>query len=436
MRMYDLIMKKRNGYALTEEEIKYMISGYTKGDIPDYQMSAFTMAVYFRGMNEEETYHLTMEMAHSGELLDLSGIPGIKVDKHSTGGVGDKTSLAVMPLLASFGLKSAKMSGRGLGHTGGTVDKLESFSGFHTEISMEQFINQVKDVGISIIGQTKDLAPADKKLYALRDVTATVENISLIASSIMSKKLAAGASVILLDVKTGSGAFMKTEADSVALAEEMVKIGKNAGRTMIAVISDMNQPLGNAVGNALEVKEAIATLNGEGPEDFTKLVYEIVSEFLLKTGLAKSKDEAFAMIDEKIAKKEGLEKLALFVEAQGGTKEEVYHPELLPKAEYVMEIKSDKEGYISHIQCEEIGICSMMLGGGREKKEDIIDPAVGIVLSKKVGDFVNDGETLAVMHYNSATHTPPLDAVKRFLSAYTISDEKPVKLPLIYKIID
>lgn len=436
MRMYDLIMKKRNGYALTEEEIKYMISGYTKGDIPDYQMSAFTMAVYFRGMNEEETYHLTMEMAHSGELLDLSGIPGIKVDKHSTGGVGDKTSLAVMPLLASFGLKSAKMSGRGLGHTGGTVDKLESFSGFHTEISMEQFINQVKDVGISIIGQTKDLAPADKKLYALRDVTATVENISLIASSIMSKKLAAGASVILLDVKTGSGAFMKTEADSVALAEEMVKIGKNAGRTMIAVISDMNQPLGNAVGNALEVKEAIATLNGEGPKDFTKLVYEIVSEFLLKTGLAKSKDEAFAMIDEKIAKKEGLEKLALFVEAQGGTKEEVYHPELLPKAEYVMEIKSDKEGYISHIQCEEIGICSMMLGGGREKKEDIIDPAVGIVLSKKVGDFVKDGETLAVMHYNSATHTPPLDAVKRFLSAYTISDEKPAKLPLIYKIID
>jgi len=436
MRMYDLIMKKRNGYALTEEEIKYMISGYTKGDIPDYQMSAFTMAVYFRGMNEEETYHLTMEMAHSGELLDLSGIPGIKVDKHSTGGVGDKTSLAVMPLLASFGLKSAKMSGRGLGHTGGTVDKLESFSGFHTEISMEQFINQVKDVGISIIGQTKDLAPADKKLYALRDVTATVENISLIASSIMSKKLAAGASVILLDVKTGSGAFMKTEADSVALAEEMVKIGKNAGRTMIAVISDMNQPLGNAVGNALEVKEAIATLNGEGPEDFTKLVYEIVSEFLLKTGLAKSKDEAFAMIDEKIAKKEGLEKLALFVEAQGGTKEEVYHPELLPKAEYVMEIKSDKEGYISHIQCEEIGICSMMLGGGREKKEDIIDPAVGIVLSKKVGDFVKDGESLAVMHYNSATHTPPLDAVKRFLSAYTISDAKPAKLPLIYKIID
>lgn len=229
---------------------------------------------------------------------------------------------------------------------------------------------------------------------------------------------------------------MKTEADSVALAEEMVKIGKNAGRTMIAVISDMNQPLGNAVGNALEVKEAIATLNGEGPEDFTKLVYEIVSEFLLKTGLAKSKDEAFAMIDEKIAKKEGLEKLALFVEAQGGTKEEVYHPELLPKAEYVMEIKSDKEGYISHIQCEEIGICSMMLGGGREKKEDIIDPAVGIVLSKKVGDFVKDGESLAVMHYNSATHTPPLDAVKRFLSAYTISDEKPAKLPLIYKIID
>ena len=280
------------------------------------------------------------------------------------------------------------------------------------------------------------MAPADKKLYALRDVTATVENISLIASSIMSKKLAAGASVILLDVKTGSGAFMKTKEDSVALAEAMVKIGKSAGRTMIAVISDMNQPLGNAVGNALEVKEAIATLNGEGPADFTKLIYEIVSEFLLKTGLADTKEQAFAMSDEKIAKKEGLKKLAEFVEAQGGNAEEVYHPELLPKAEFEMEIRADKEGYISHIQCEEIGICSMMLGGGREKKEDIIDPAVGIVLKKKVGDYVNDGDVLAVMHYNSAKHVPPLDAVKRFLNAYEFSENKPEELPLIYKIID
>lgn len=436
MRMYDLIMKKRNGGVLTEEEIQYMIDGYTKGDIPDYQMSAFTMAVYFRGMNEKETYDLTMAMANSGELLDLSDIPGTKVDKHSTGGVGDKTSLAVMPLLASFGLKSAKMSGRGLGHTGGTVDKLESFTGFHTEISMDQFINQVKDVGISIIGQTKDLAPADKKLYALRDVTATVENISLIASSIMSKKLAAGASVILLDVKTGSGAFMKTKADSVALAEAMVQIGKSAGRTMIAVISDMNQPLGNAIGNALEVKEAIATLNGEGPEDFTKLVYEIVSEFLLKTGLSDDKEKAFAMIDEKISKKEGLEKLALFVEAQGGTKEEVYHPDLLPKSDYTLEIKAEKEGYISRIQCEEIGICSMMLGGGREKKEDIIDPAVGIVLTKKVGSYVKEGDVLAVMHYNSKNNEEPTDVVRRFLNAYEISAEKPDELPLIYRIID
>ena len=436
MRMYDLIMKKRNGEALTAEEIHYMIDGYTKGEIPDYQMSAFTMAVYFRGMNEEETYHLTMEMANSGELLDLSDIPGIKVDKHSTGGVGDKTSLAVMPLLASFGLKSAKMSGRGLGHTGGTVDKLESFTGFHTEISMDQFMDQVKNVGISIIGQTKDLAPADKKLYALRDVTATVENISLIASSIMSKKLAAGASVILLDVKTGSGAFMKTKEDSESLAREMVKIGKNAGRTMIAVISDMNQPLGNAVGNALEVKEAIATLNGEGPADFTKLVYEIVSEFLIKTGIADTKENAFSMIDEKIRNKEGLEKLAQFVKAQGGNAEEVYHPELLPKAEYVMEIRTEKEGYISRIQCEEIGICSMMLGGGREKKEDLIDPAVGIVLTKKVGDYVKNGDVLALMHYNSAEHIPPLNAVKRFLNAYEFSNEKPDELPLIHGIID
>lgn len=318
MRMYDLITKKRNGGVLSPEEIAYMVEGYTKGDIPDYQMSAMMMAIYFQGMTKEETLQLTLSMAHSGDMLDLSGIAGVKVDKHSTGGVGDKTSLALTPMVAACGCKVAKMSGRGLGHTGGTIDKLESIPGFHTDIPIEIFEKNVNEIGIAIMGQTKDLAPADKKLYALRDVTATVDQISLIASSIMSKKLACGADAIVLDVKTGSGAFMKQEADAVSLAEEMTEIGNGAGRKTIAVITDMDQPLGYAVGNALEVIEAIQTLKGEGPADFTKLCLTLGSYMLVAGGIAETKEQAEEMLQQTITDGSALAKLAEFIKAQGG----------------------------------------------------------------------------------------------------------------------
>ena len=431
--MVDLIVKKRNGKELADEEIRFIIDGYTKGDIPDYQMSAFTMAVFFKGMNKRETLALTMAMAESGDMLDLSDIPGIKCDKHSTGGVGDKTSLSVIPLAASFGLITAKMSGRGLGHTGGTIDKLESFPGFKVEISGDDFIRQVKKLGIALVGQSADLAPADKKLYALRDVTGTVENLSLIASSIMSKKLAAGADLILLDVKTGSGAFMKTLEDSKALAREMVDIGNGAGRKTIATITDMDQPLGNAIGNALEVKEAIDALKGCAPKDYTELVYEFAEEFLLATEMAKDKESAHRMVEEKISSGAALDKMAEFIEAQGGNKEDVYHPENLPKAAHTAEILATADGYVSKIQCEEIGLCAMLLGGGRAKKEDVIDPAVGFILHKKKGDAVKAGESLATMHYNGDAF--PEEVQKRFLEAYTISVEKPQLNPLIYEVI-
>ena len=433
MRMVDLIVKKRNGKELADEEIRFIIDGYTKGDIPDYQMSAFTMAVFFKGMNKRETLALTMAMAESGDMLDLSDIPGIKCDKHSTGGVGDKTSLSVIPLAASFGLITAKMSGRGLGHTGGTIDKLESFPGFKVEISGDDFIRQVKKLGIALVGQSADLAPADKKLYALRDVTGTVENLSLIASSIMSKKLAAGADLILLDVKTGSGAFMKTLEDSKALAREMVDIGNGAGRKTIATITDMDQPLGNAIGNALEVKEAIDALKGCAPKDYTELVYAFAEEFLLATEMAKDKESAHRMVEEKISSGAALDKMAEFIEAQGGNKEDVYHPENLPKAAHTAEILATSDGYVSKIQCEEIGLCAMLLGGGRAKKEDVIDPAVGFILHKKKGDAVKAGESLATMHYNGDAF--PKEVEKRFLEAYTISVEKPQLNPLIYEVI-
>ena len=422
MRMYDLIMKKRNGAALSGEEIRFMIEGYVKGEIPDYQMSAMMMAVFFRGMNREETLQLTLAMAHSGEMLDLSGIEGVKVDKHSTGGVGDKTSLALTPMVAACGVKIAKMSGRGLGHTGGTIDKLESFQGFSTAISTEQFVKNVNEIGISIMGQTLNLAPADKLLYALRDVTATVDNMSLIASSIMSKKLAAGADAIVLDVKTGSGAFMKQEEDAFRLAEEMVEIGKNAGRNMMAVISDMDQPLGYAVGNALEVKEAIATLMGEGPEDFTELCMTLGSCMLTAGKVASNEEEARKMLQKVIQDGSALSKLAAFVEAQGGNKELVYHPELLPTAAIVVPVVSPKEGYIQRIICDEVGICSLILGGGRETKESVIDLSVGIVLNKKVGDYVKKGEILAYIHANQEEKKRICE--ERLLAAYEIGDEQ------------
>ncbi|WP_337405818.1 pyrimidine-nucleoside phosphorylase [Suilimivivens sp.] len=433
MRMYDLIMKKRNGGTLSRDEIFFMIEGYTKGNIPDYQMSAMMMAIYFNGMNEKETAALTMAMAESGDQLDLSGIQGIKVDKHSTGGVGDKTSLALTPMVSACGVKIAKMSGRGLGHTGGTIDKLESFQGFSTSLSEEAFIDQVNRIGISIIGQTKNLAPADKKLYALRDVTATVDNMSLIASSIMSKKLAAGADAIVLDVKTGSGAFMKEEADAMLLAGEMMTIGKNAGRKMMAVISDMDQPLGNAVGNALEVKEAIETLKGHGPADFTELCMTLGSCMLMVAEIAENEQQAREMLKEAVDSGKALDKLAELVEAQGGDKRMVYETGLLPKASSITPLLSEKDGYVEKIQCDEVGICALILGGGRETKESAIDLSVGIVLTKKVGSHVKAGEPLAYIHSNEEAKR--LACEERLRKAFHIGDKVKKEGAIIHQIL-
>lgn len=433
MRMYDLIMKKRNGGELTEDEIRFMIDGYTKGIIPDYQMSAMMMAVYFQKMTEKETLYLTMAMAESGELLDLSAISGIKADKHSTGGVGDKTSLALTPMVAACGVKIAKMSGRGLGHTGGTIDKLESFEGFSTEITTEKFIQNVNEIGIAIMGQTKELAPADKKLYALRDVTATVDNMSLIASSIMSKKLASGADAIVLDVKTGSGAFMKEEQDALSLAKEMVKIGVGAGRNTIAVVSDMDQPLGYAVGNALEVKEAIDTLKGQGPEDFTELCLTLGVLMLMAGGKAENEKEAEEKLKKVIADGSALAKMAEFIKAQGGDGQMVYQPARLPEAKLIEPLKAPACGYIQRIICDEAGICSLILGGGRETKESSIDLSVGIVLNKKVGDFVQEGDVLAYIHANDEEKMQACR--ERLLPAFEIGKEAAEKKKIVKRIV-
>lgn len=433
MRMYDLIMKKRNGESLSREEIEYMIKEYTADRIPDYQISAMMMAIYFQGMNAQETVALTMAMAHSGDMMDLSAITGTKVDKHSTGGVGDKTSIALTPMVAACGVKIAKMSGRGLGHTGGTIDKLESFAGFSTGITEEHFVRQVNEIGVSIMGQTADIAPADKKLYALRDVTATVDNMSLIASSIMSKKLASGADAIVLDVKTGSGAFMKQEKDSFALAKEMVTLGNMAGRKTIAVVSDMDQPLGRAVGNALEVEEAIATLRGEGPEDFTQLCMTLGSYMLVAGGAASDEDDARKKLHRVIEDGSALKKLADFVQSQGGDAKAVYDTSYLPKAAIVEDIVSPKSGYVSKIDCDEIGICSLILGGGRETKDSEIDLSVGLILHKKVGDSVAEGESLAVIYAND--YEKLAVARERFLNAYHFSDQPVQKTELIKGIV-
>lgn len=434
MRMYDLIMKKRNGQSLDKKEIEYMIEGYTNGVIPDYQMSAMMMAIYFVGMNEEETLHLTMAMAQSGDMLDLSQIQGIKVDKHSTGGVGDKTSLALAPMVAACGVKIAKMSGRGLGHTGGTIDKLESFSGFSTEISVQEFEDNVNKIGIAIMGQTKELAPADKMLYALRDVTATVDNMSLIASSIMSKKLAAGADAIVLDVKTGSGAFMKKHEDALALAKEMVSIGKNAKKNTIAVVSDMDQPLGNAIGNALEVKEAIETLSGRGPKDFTELCLTLGALMLVAGGVATTKEEGRNKLIQVIENGQALDKFAEFVKAQGGDEGLVYEPEGLPKASIVEPILACDEGFVQKIVCDEAGIASLILGGGRETKESTIDLSVGIILKRKVGDYVKKGEELALLHANDKEKLSI--AKERLLSAYKIGADEVKEVPIILEVLN
>jgi pyrimidine-nucleoside phosphorylase len=433
MKMYDLINKKKKKETLTKEEIEFMVQGFTNGTIPDYQMSAFLMAVCLNGMNQEETAALTVAMANSGDILDLSQIHGVKVDKHSTGGVGDKTSLVLSPMIAALGVPVAKMSGRGLGHTGGTIDKLESFPGFSTTISTEQFIQNVNKVKMAIVGQTANLAPADKKIYALRDVTATVDNLSLIASSIMSKKIASGSDVIVLDVKTGSGAFMKSYEDSLALAKEMVQIGTIAGRQTFAVITDMNQPLGKNVGNTLEVIEAIETLKGNGPEDLLKVSITLASYMLIGAGIAKDVEEATEKLYQTIENRSALDKFAEFISAQGGDSKAVYDTEILPKASIEEEVGAPVSGFITNIHTDEVGMTSLILGGGRETKDSIIDLSVGIRLHKKLGDYVNHGDSLATLYANDSSKLQ--EAKQRFLQAYVIGSEKPVIPPYVYAVV-
>ncbi|MBZ5202311.1 pyrimidine-nucleoside phosphorylase [Planomicrobium chinense] len=432
MRMVDLIEKKRDGFELSTEEIQFIVTGYTKGEIADYQMSAFLMAVYFKNMSERERADLTIAMANSGDQIDLSAIDGIKVDKHSTGGVGDTTTLVLGPLVAACGVPVAKMSGRGLGHTGGTIDKLEAIEGFHVEITSEEFIKQVNDIKLAVVGQSGNLTPADKKLYALRDVTATVNSIPLIASSIMSKKIAAGADAIVLDVKTGEGAFMKTEEDARELAHAMVGIGNSTGRKTMAIISDMSQPLGFAIGNALEVKEAIETLQGKGPEDLTELCLVLGSQMVVVGGKAETLEEARAMLEEVIANGKALEVMKQFIEAQGGNPAVVDDVNLLPQAKFVTEVPSEQDGYISFMEADEIGTAAMVLGAGRATKESEIDLAVGIVLNKKVGDRVEKGESIATIYSNTEELA---ECMKMLYNSIEYSSEPVDKVQLISALI-
>ena len=431
MRMIDIIDKKRDGKSLTREEIEFFVNGYTRGEVPDYQASSLAMAIFFQDMNDEERAALTMSMVNSGERIDLSDINGIKVDKHSTGGVGDTTTLVLAPLVAAVGVPVAKMSGRGLGHTGGTIDKLESVKGFNVEISEKDFIKLVNDNQVAVIGQSGNLTPADKKLYALRDVTGTVNSIPLIASSIMSKKIAAGADAIVLDVKTGSGAFMKTLDDAEALAHAMVRIGNNVGRNTMAIISDMSQPLGNAVGNALELKEAISTLKGNGPKDLTELVLTLGSQMVVLAEQAESLDEARQMLVDAIKTGKALNKFKTFLSNQGGDDSIVDSPEKLPSAKYQVEFKAKKDGFITEIIANEIGVASMMLGAGRQTKEDVIDLGVGIVLNKKVGEHVEKGENILTIH----TNTKKIDDILNKLDNSITIESKGEAPTLIHKII-
>lgn len=432
MRMYDIIKNKRDNKELTKEEIEFFVKGYTDGSIPDYQASALTMAIFFNGMTEKETATLTLAMAESGDTVDLSLFGNKTVDKHSTGGVGDKTTLIVAPIVASLGCIIAKMSGRGLGHTGGTVDKLESIEGFNTSLTNDEFFTQVKNIGIAVVGQTGNLTPADKKLYALRDVTATVDSIPLIASSIMSKKLAAGSHTIVLDVKCGSGAFMKTPEDAKALATEMVKIGKNNGRNMAAIITDMNTPLGKNIGNSLEVIEAIEILKGNGADDL-----RFVASALATQIVALSKNipvtEAEDLVNDAIKSGKALEKFKEWISHQGGNGNWIENPDNFPKAEFKEDIISEKDCYISSMNAEEIGISSVILGAGREKKEDTIDFSAGIVLNKKSGDKVAKGDIIATLYTNNENSLNT--AKEKFLSAIECSNEKPKEIPLIYEIV-
>ncbi|GAA0115956.1 pyrimidine-nucleoside phosphorylase [Clostridium senegalense] len=433
MRMYDLILKKKNGEELSTEEINFIIENYTNGTIPDYQMSALLMAIYFQKMNDRETADLTMAMVNSGDVIDLRKIEGIKVDKHSTGGVGDTTTLILTPMVAALGVPVAKMSGRGLGHTGGTVDKLETFENFSVAMSEEKFIDNVNRLKIAVSGQTAQLVPADKKIYALRDVTATVDNVSLIASSIMSKKIASGADAIVLDVKVGDGAFMKTVEDARILGREMVSIGKNVNRNTIAVLSDMDQPLGLAIGNALEVEEAIETLKGNGPKDLEELCLTLGSEMIILAEKAKDRDEARKMLKEVIENGKALEKLKEFVASQGGDTSVIDDTSKLPKAKYVVEVLSEEDGVVEKIHSDKMGIVAMELGAGRATKESEIDLAVGIVLNKKRGEKVSKGDVLAYIHSNDENNIEK--AKKGILDNYVISANYTDNIPLVHDII-
>lgn len=433
MRMYDIIQKKRDGGVLSDAEIGWVIDGYVKGTIPDYQVAALCMAIYFQGMTLEETTALTFAVRDSGECLDFSEIQGLRVDKHSTGGVGDKTSLVVAPIVATLGVKVAKMSGRGLGHTGGTIDKLEAIPGFRTDMSVEDFKKIVNEVGIAIVGQSAALAPADKLLYALRDVTATVNSLPLIVSSIMGKKLAADDDCIVLDVKTGSGAFMKTLEESRELAEWMVEIGKRAGKRMRALITDMDRPLGNAIGNSLEVIEAIETLKGKGPEDLTELCVALSAHILV---LAEKGDYAACekAVRETIQNGEALQTFAKMVNAQGGNGDWILHPENFPKAQFTREVCAPTDGYITGVDTEGYGVASLLLGAGRNTKEDVIDPSAGIYLLAKTGDFVKKGEPIARLYTNKENAFESAEA--RLLSATRLEKASPAKQPLILDIVE
>ena len=433
MRAVDIIAKKRDGLALTQAEIDFFVQGYARDEIPDYQASAWAMAVFLRGMNEIETTALTLAMAHSGMILDLSSVAPLVLDKHSSGGVGDKTTLVVAPLVASLGLPVGKMSGRGLGFSGGTLDKLESIPGFRANLSTAEFMTQLKNHGIVVSGQTHDLAPADGKLYSLRDVTGTVACLPLIASSIMSKKIAAGAQVIVLDVKVGRGAFMKTESEAVALAELMVKIGHGVGRRVAAVISDMNQPLGNAVGNSLEVIEAIETLKGRGPKDFIEHCLAVASQLLLQAGTTKTENDARAKSSSALDDGCALTKFGEWIAGQGGNRRVVDDYTILPRAKIVEDISAPRDGFIAGINAEEVGLTIVDLGGGRAKKEDAIDPAVGAVFKRKIGDQVKRGEAIFSLHANDRAKFE--SAKMRLLAAFEIGDTRINPPPLIHRII-
>ena len=426
--MYDIIRKKRDGGELTTQEIQFFIKGYTDGSIPDYQASALLMAIFFKGMSSRETADLTFAVRDSGQKLDFSAIDGIRVDKHSTGGVGDKTSLVVAPLVASLGVKVAKMSGRGLGHTGGTIDKLEAIPGFKTDLSEQEFLDNVNKIGVCIVGQNRDLAPADKKLYALRDVTATVDSLPLVVSSIMGKKLAADDDCIVLDVKTGSGAFAKTLDDSRQLASVMVEIGKRAGKKMLALITDMDRPLGNAIGNTLEVKEAIDTLNGHGPQDFTEICLILAANMLYLAGKG-SMDECENAVKWAIEDKSALETFKQMVKAQGGDVECIENPDKFAKAPFEKIVKAHKSGYIYHVDTEGYGIASLLLGAGRNTKEESIDFSAGIVLCKKTGDYVREGEPIAIMYTSDENRFE--SAERKFIESTTICEQKPEDRPIV-----